>query len=122
MTKTFRDALLERVAISRSETGKPSLRAVATGAGVSYEQLKKLKQRDDGSTNVDDAVKVANFFGLTLDEFLGDPTATVRAEIDALYSSLSAEERSYLRGIADGLRARGPLAHEAKPGEHREAE
>jgi len=123
MTKTFREALLERVALTRkesAETGKPSLKAVAEGASVSYEQLKKVKQRG-GSTNIDDAIKVANYFGLTIDEFLGDKTASIRAEIDALYMNLEERERSYLKGVADGLRARG-LPSQQQHGEARPEE
>jgi hypothetical protein len=106
--KTFRDALLERVSLSGGRAGadgKPSLKAVADGAGVSYEQLKKVKQRG-GSTNADDAVKVAHYFGLTYDEFIGDPTATLRSEIDNLHMNLEEQERALLRAYADGLRAR----------------
>ena len=95
MTKTFRDALLSAI-----EQSGISLKAVADGAGVSYEQLKKVRQWPDASTNVDDAVRVANYFGLTLDEFLGDPLASDRAAAVALYMQLSERERRILRVAA----------------------
>ncbi|WP_435170779.1 hypothetical protein [Falsirhodobacter sp. 1013] len=97
MPKLFRDALLEAL----ERTGAP-LKKVAEGAGVSYDQLKKLRQRDTGSTNVDDAVRVANFFGMTLDEFIGDDTAQARSEAVALYSQLTEAERTILRDAARG--------------------
>lgn len=46
-----------------------SLRSVATKSGVSYEQLKALKQGKSKSTNVDDAVRVAAAFGVSLENF-----------------------------------------------------
>lgn len=100
MTKLFRDALLEAV-----KARKTSLKAVSEGAGVSYEQLKKVSQRPSASTNVDDAVKVANFFGLTLDEFLEDALATDRAAVVHLYTQLSDRERRLLRAASDAIRA-----------------
>lgn len=61
METTFKIAL-ERALIA---TGR-SLRNVALEAGVSYEQLKNLKQGKSQRTNVDDAMKVASAFGVTL--------------------------------------------------------
>ena len=98
MAKLFKDALEAH----RTERDL-SLKDVAEGSGVSYEQLKKLRQRENASTNVDDARKVANFFGLTLDEFLGDRTIEARIEIVQLYNQLSPEERRLLQAAALGL-------------------
>jgi len=64
METTFRTALERALA----DTGR-SLRSVAQDAGVSYEQLKNLKQGKAKSTNVDDALKVAGAFGVSLDDF-----------------------------------------------------
>lgn len=54
MPRTFREALI-------AATTKPglSVREVAEWAGVSYEQLKKVVQREGASTNVEDARKIA---------------------------------------------------------------
>lgn len=95
MTKTFRDALMDRL----DATGMP-LKEVAERAGVSYEQLKKVKQRADASTNVDDARQVANAFGLTLDEFLDDRTIEDRIEVVNLYNQLSPTERRFLKAAS----------------------
>jgi len=67
VAKTFRSALMDAL----KETGLP-LSKVALGSGVSYDQLKKLRQRPLASTNVDDARAVANVFGVTLGQFLDD--------------------------------------------------
>jgi hypothetical protein len=74
---------------------------------VSYEQLKKLRQGKSQSTNVDDAVRIAHVFGLTLDEFLGDTTVADRQELASLWRKLSEAERELLRAAAAGLRAPG---------------
>lgn len=100
MRQKFRTALLAAV----DRTGD-SLSKVSRATGVSYEQLKKLKQREDARTNVDDAVLVANYFGQSLDEFLGDSTQAQRAEIVSLYNQLSDEERALLLAAARGFAA-----------------
>ena len=95
MPRTFKEALL-----AEAEARGMPLSTVAERSGVSYEQIKKIKQRHGASTNVDDAKKVANVFGMTLDEFLDDPMASDRAEIVQTYNSLSPEERAMLRKLA----------------------
>lgn len=103
MSKAFREALLERA----GGTGKPSLKTVAEEAGVSYEQLKKVRQGKSQSTNAEDAIKVAAFFGMTLNEFLEDHLAEDRAAVVATYTALSPEERQLLRDAARGRSDRG---------------
>jgi transcriptional regulator with XRE-family HTH domain len=105
MAKTFRNALLEQM-----EATKTPLKEVAARSGVSYEQLKKVKQREDASTNVDDARKIANAFGLTLDEFLDDRTIEARIEVVELYSRLSPDARRILQAASDA-----PPAQDQKP-------
>ena len=100
---TFRDALL-RIVDDRGI----SLRAVAIGSGVSYEQLKKLKQGKTRSTIVEDAKKIAEFLGMTLDQFLEGETVQDRIELVELWNALPEAERAYLlasaRGVADQAR------------------
>lgn len=102
MAKTFRQALIDAL----ERTGTP-LKQVAEGAGVSYEQFKKLVQREDAATNVDDAVKVANFFGMTVDEFIEDRTAEARDAAADLWRQLSEAERDLLLAAARGRGAQG---------------
>lgn len=97
MTKPFREALLEAL-----EAKGWSMRYIATESGVSYEQLKKLNQGKSQSTNVDDAIKIAHVFGLTLDELVQDTTAQDRAEVAELWTQLSEAERDLLRAAARG--------------------
>lgn len=101
MRLLFRDALLRAL----KDTGE-SLRSVAEATGVSYEQLKKLKQNKSRSTNVDDAVLIANHFGQSLDEFIDDQTQVVRSEIVSVYNALEPAERRFLLDAARGIRGR----------------
>jgi transposase-like protein len=103
MTKTFRQALLDAL----ERTGA-NLSDVARGASVSYEQLKKVTQRATASTNVDDARAVANYFGLTVDEFMDDSLAEDRLRLAQLWSRLSEKERQILLAAARGLPDQAP--------------
>ncbi|MHA7870643.1 MAG: S24 family peptidase [Salipiger thiooxidans] len=73
MTRSFKDAL----EFALKKTGR-SLREVTRAAGVSYEQYKGFMQGKSRSTNVDDAFKVAQAFGVSVEDFFaGDlDTAT----------------------------------------------
>lgn len=100
MRVAFREALIRAV-----EDHDTSLRAVSKATDVSYEQLKKLNQGKSRSTNVDDAVKIANHFGKSLDEFIDDQTKIVRNELVDLYNALEPQERDLLLAAARGFRA-----------------
>ena len=97
MAKTFRSALLDAL----EETGLP-LSKVAAGSCVSYDQLKKLRQRPNASTNVDDARAVANFFGVTLDQFLDDRSLPARVQLVEFYNRLTDQEIEILKAVAGG--------------------
>lgn len=110
MQKTFRIALIEAL----DATGMP-LKRVAEVAGVSYDQLKKLKNTDGATTNVDDAKKVANALGYTLDEMLGDDLIQRRERVAALYRQLTERERAILLAAAHALPAHNLEAEELLP-------
>lgn len=63
MKRPFRETFMDALA----DSGR-SLRDVAISAGVSYEQLKNLKQGKSGSTNVDDAIALAAELQFSLDD------------------------------------------------------
>jgi transcriptional regulator with XRE-family HTH domain len=105
MVKTFRSALMDAM----EKTGLP-LSKVAEGSGVSYGQLKKLRQRPNASTNVDDANAVAKFFGVTLDQFLDAPESSARVELAEFYSHLTDAEIEIVKAVARGLCAPDPEA------------
>lgn len=79
MEMTFKIALEHAL----TKTGR-SLRSVAIDAGVSYEQLKNLKQGKAQRTNVDDAMKVAAAFGVTLDDLYAGKLSGVSPVIPVL--------------------------------------
>jgi transcriptional regulator with XRE-family HTH domain len=96
--KTFREAL-----ISAIEVSGVSVRELAKGAGVSADQLYKVKQGKSSSTNVDDAAKIAHYFGKTLDEFMGSPADQFPHQIATLYNRLPDHLRRKLLGYGEGL-------------------
>ncbi|WP_412550262.1 helix-turn-helix domain-containing protein [Shimia sp. MIT910701] len=91
MERTFRDAFLVELGASGL-----SVAEVARRSGVSKDQLNKLKQRDSAKTNVDDARRVAEAFGKTLDQFLKDTETSPYLEAVGLLSQLSEEEREFI--------------------------
>ena len=96
---TFRKALIQHI-----EASGKSLRSVAKSAGVSYDQLSKVMQRENASTNVDSAQRVAQYFGKTLDEFLGMKGQSGQHEVSSLYTELSEEARQQLLSYGKWLR------------------
>lgn len=106
MTKTFRDALLEALI----STGI-SLKALSDATDVSYEQLKKLKQRS-GSTNIDDAVRIAAFFGKTVEDFINDPELSGPLRVVDLYFRLPPEKRPRLEAFGEGMLDYPPVPSE----------
>jgi hypothetical protein len=103
MTMNFRQALLREIAARGT-----SLKRVCEESGVSYEQMKKLSQRPDATTNVDDAVKLAAALGLTVNELLQDDLASDRIEQARLWSRLTEPERQMLQRIAAATPAPPP--------------
>lgn len=110
---TFREALIKALA----SEGAPSLRQVCLEAGVSYQQMSKLKLGHASSTNAEDAVKVANVFGVTLDEFLQADPDTAPHSVSLIYNRLPGPLRDKLRtygqGLLDGVDNRTAEAPEA---------
>ena len=113
MTKTFRQALIDAL----TQTGRP-LSEIADKSEVSYEQLKKLRQGRSQSTNVDDAIRVANAFGVSLEEFVDDRTVIARTEIVRIYNELEPQERQYLLASAKGIAAERDHDSQKSPEEH----
>lgn len=101
MVRRFYDALEEALAA----TGW-SIPHLCEKAGVSKDQVTKFMQRSKkglkASTNVDDAVKLANALGTTVDEMVQDDTAVLRSEAAHLWRELSPAERDILRAAARG--------------------
>ncbi|WP_372570385.1 hypothetical protein [Ruegeria jejuensis] len=106
MTLTFHQALKKAVETRGTDGKKRSLKSIAEGSGVSYEQLKKVNQKPERSTNIDDAKKVAKFLGLTIDQFLDDEDIGDQAELVSIYNRLSPEERQFWKASGRGIAGR----------------
>ena len=109
MARRFFDALHDALKVADW-----SLKKACEEANVSYEQMKKFSQRSkvdpNASTSVDDAVKVANALGFTLDELLSDDTAKLRSEAADLWREMTDGERAILLAAARGQRDLGQPA------------
>lgn len=64
MTKSFREAL-----VSHMDAENTSISELARGADVSLDITKKLRTRLSASTNAETAVKIAAYYGKTVDAF-----------------------------------------------------
>ena len=105
MARRFYDALKEAL-----DAVGWSIPKLCAEAGVSTAQITKFmqrgaKQNPNASTNVDDAVKIANALGMTLDEMIQDDTAALRSEAVSLWRQLSEGEREILLSAARGRNA-----------------
>ncbi|ACM02917.1 XRE family transcriptional regulator [Cereibacter sphaeroides] len=83
MEQTFKDALARAL----KET-KRSLRSVCLKAGVSYDQMKSLMQGKSASTNIDDGIKIAAAFGVSIEDFFAgvfdrQPSVAVAGRVGA---------------------------------------
>jgi transcriptional regulator with XRE-family HTH domain len=87
---------------------------LARRTGISKPQLDKLMQRRVVATNVDDATKLARFFGDTVEDFMritepGSEPGNSLARIRLLAGQLSPAEQDMLEAQIAGLLARkGP--------------
>ena len=61
---------------------------IANATGISKHQLYKLKQRETATTNVEDAIKIARYFGMSLDDFLNESSLKPDIEITSLAQKL----------------------------------
>lgn len=63
-------------------------------AGVKYDIIRDLKRRENASTSVENAQKIAEALGLTLDQFInGQPRDTYASQLIEISSNLSLENR-----------------------------
>jgi phage repressor protein C with HTH and peptisase S24 domain len=85
MQQTFREAFLSAI-----KNSNKSMRQVALDSGVSYEQLKNLSQGKSKSTNVDDAVRIAASFGISLEALLEGQLTSNRAPTIAIAGKVGA--------------------------------
>ena len=96
----FRDALVahfERTGVTAAELSRRT--------GVAKTQIDKLRQGKATTTNVDDAILIAEFFGKTVNDFV---SATAPSRIDRIVeivSALSQSEQEFLLRQIESLSA-----------------
>ena len=97
MQKTFVKEFARRVKEQRLRISD-----IAEATGVSKDQLYRLSREERYSTNVDDAIKIAAYFGQTVNEFVGGTREEIEDTLLRQIAQLSQAERKLL---AASLRA-----------------
>lgn len=99
MKEAFREAFIRHVRVY-----DVSIAEVARQTGVSKYLLNALHQRKTQVPNVADAIKIARFFGKTVDEFLDqDAPKNNDAMLASKIARLSPEERRVFEVQVDAL-------------------
>lgn len=76
---------------------------VASGAQVSSDVLKKLRSRPGSSTKADTAVKIAGYFGKTVEQFIHCAAVSPRERLAASLDLLDEREIQMLLSQIRGL-------------------
>lgn len=103
MSGEFREALLWHM--QRHET---SITDLVDGSGVSRDVINKLRAREDSSTTVENGVRIAAYYGKTVNEFLARREVTSQDKLATLLELLPQEAQRLLAAQVEGLlRRRG---------------
>lgn len=108
--KTFADALREHI----ERTGA-TVTQIARGSGVNRDALYALKQGKSQNMIVDDAIRVANYFGLTVEEFMGLSPAQVRDQLVEQIARLTPQEQAILEASLTAILSQRADADQAAP-------
>lgn len=99
LSKTaFREALIRH----RDESGL-TLEAVARGSNVPLATVGKLCRREGKQTSAENALQIAQFFGMTLEEFVGMAQVDDDAQILRIVRRLDPETKDILLRQMRGL-------------------
>jgi hypothetical protein len=88
---SFRDALLRHMA-QRDTT----IADLSRGSGVSPDVIKKVRTRPNASTKAEEAVRIAAFFGKTVDQFIKNEEVSKDQQLMLLVELLSPDEQMLL--------------------------
>jgi transcriptional regulator with XRE-family HTH domain len=91
MKEAFRESLIAHI-----DTYRVNVAQMARDTGVSKELIHSLRQRKTVCPNVDDAMKLAGYFGKTVEEFVGTSRDDQLKRLGALAARLSPEEQAFL--------------------------
>lgn len=95
---TFRDALLRHM-LDHNTT----IAELSRGTGVSEGLIKKLRTREGGSTSAEVAMRIASFYGKTLEAFVSEGDEEERDRLAAMLDLLTEDERRILAAQIRGL-------------------
>lgn len=98
MLRDFRTALLWHM-----EHHNTSITDLVDGSGVSRDVINKLKARADSSTTVENAVKIAAYYGKSVNQFLALREVTQEERIATLLELLPQEVQRLLAVQLEGL-------------------
>jgi hypothetical protein len=104
MKSSFRKALLWHM--DRNQT---SIAELARGAAVSPDIIKKVRTRDQSSTNAETAEKIAGFYGKSLADFLRcDESSENTVDFAQITSTMTDEQRKFLLQVIRTMLADTP--------------
>lgn len=98
MDAPFRNALLWHM-----EQNNTTIADLVNETGVSRHVVNKLKARPNSSTDVENAILIAAYYGKTVNEFIAKKEATDLSRTSALLELLSPEEHRLLQLQIRGL-------------------
>jgi plasmid maintenance system antidote protein VapI len=102
----FRDSLNAHM-----EATGMSVAKLARGTGIKTSQLYKLAQKQVNSTNVEDAVRIATFFGKSVEEFMDMSHSTSKTDAAVeLMARLDPQHLDVVETLMRGLLASAPPA------------
>ncbi|MBU2980851.1 hypothetical protein KO498_03395 [Lentibacter algarum] len=110
MPTIFRDAFLRAL----TQTDQP-LEQVAVAADVPLARLASLIDGDTITLSVDEAARIAQSLGTSLDQLLGDPALSGHIQIAQLYSGLPPLLKAQLEAYARALADEADHPHSPKP-------
>lgn len=95
---SFREALMRHM--SAHDT---TIAELAAGAQVSPDIIKKLRVRDQATTTAEVAMRIAAFYGKTLEQFVAGTDAGERRKLSAMLDLLSDDEVRVLASQIRGM-------------------
>lgn len=95
---SFREALMRHMTAQDT-----TIAELAAGAQVSPDIIKKLRVRDQATTTAEVAMKIAAFYGKTLEEFVSGADVGERHKLASMLDLLSDEEVRVLASQIRGM-------------------
>lgn len=95
---SFREALMRHMTEQNT-----TIAELAAGARVSPDIIKKLRVRDQATTTAEVAMRIAAFYGKTMEEFVAGVDAGERAKLSSMLDLLSDDEVRVLASQVRGM-------------------